>query len=111
MVNFFVEKNKCNVGGLIIENFDKILVTAALFALVLILMLAIVVTLVTIKKCNCKCDKKIDEIVDKQKTLSTSLNIRRTMDARNIANERVAQNARMLRAMDTITSRLGEERE
>ncbi len=112
MTNFFTEKNKCNVEGIVVEKSDKILLAITLLlALVLTMILVLVVALTAIQKCNCTCDKKIDEIVDKQNTLSTSLNVRRTMDARNIANERMTQNARMMRAIDTVASRLGENRE
>lgn len=112
MLSFIVDKNKCKIGDVVVGKFDHIMMGFILFGIVLVLLLLLlVVTLAATKRCRCACDKKIDEIMSKQNLVTSSISTRRLMDVRNIANERVAQNARMMRSIDSIAAKLEGERE
>ena len=82
------------------------------FGFFLFLLLVFVLSYITInyysKYTKCECIRKIKDLSEKQEKIVSTLFLSNSMVVRNIANERISDNCKIMNALDNINQQLSE---
>jgi len=98
--------NKCKIENMLMERIDIILLVAVVMSFSILLFLTMIITVIFPKKCN--CSKIIEEIGEKQKIMTESLQNKYAMEDRNSRNENISQNTRIISIMENVYDKLKE---
>lgn len=83
------------------KHMDEMILIWILLLIIFILLLLLVIFLSCIKK-QCLCQHRMDELCKEQYMIVDSLNKQHLMNTRNIANEKLRQNAKILNSLKKI---------